>query len=171
MVPLEEREPKWFQNVEPFSKKGWKKCPSIKSGTILAPLGSHFTTKKGLKWLPWGTEIVPPCKRELFFRKRLPFLWKALFWCPCGSVFYGKCTEKQCPFGKWHQNGVPKGPILQTVKRCPKGAVSVPLIFLSVACIFMISAGRTSCLPVSPGVWLSCVGYSGYRWGAVSSST
>ena len=40
--------------------------------------------------------------------------------------------DKQCPFGKWHQNGAPKGPDLQTAKRCPKGAALVPLAVLNV---------------------------------------
>ena len=39
---------------------------------------------------------------------------------------------KQCPFEKWHQNSAPKGTILRTTKRYPKGTILVPLIFLSV---------------------------------------
>ena len=39
--------------------------------------------------------------------------------------------KKQCPFGKWHQNGAQKGTILRTINGCPKGTVLVPLVFFS----------------------------------------
>ncbi len=60
-----------------------------------------------------------------------------------------KKGTKMAPLGLelWHRNGSPKGPVLQTVKRCPKGAVLVPLIFLSVQPkVFQVSSIQNSSL-------------------------
>ncbi len=49
----------------------------------------------------------------------------------CGPELYGKDRQNQCPFAKGHQNSTPKGTVLRTIKRCPKGTISGPSIFLS----------------------------------------
>ena len=84
-----------------------------------------------------GTKIVPLCKKapfpNFFFWKTVPFSLKGhYFRAPMALFLCRKCMEKQCPFGKWRQNGAPKGTILRTIKRCPKGTVLVRLIILSV---------------------------------------
>ena len=51
-----------------------------------------------------------------------PFSLKGpYFSVPVALFLYRKCIGKQSPFGKWHQNGPPKGPVLRT-------AILVPLI-------------------------------------------
>ncbi len=92
--------------------------------------------KRAPLWCPRGTKIVPLYKRApfpTFFWKTVPFSLKGhYFSAPLALFLYRKCMGKQCLFGKWHQNSAPKGTILRTTKRCPKGTTLVPLIFLSV---------------------------------------
>ena len=78
---------------------------------------------KNVKWCPFnkkGTILVPLCKRALFPTfcwKTVPFFLKGhYFSAPLSLFLYSKCMEKQCSFGKWHQNGVPKGTVLRTIK-------------------------------------------------------
>ena len=104
-------------------------------------------------WSGGGTHPPPPKKKNerLFQGRQSPiyqrgtFLYFPFFWphskstktVPLGHHFGKQCLfehtwgTKQCPFGKWHQNGASKGTILRTIKWCPKGTVLVPLIFLS----------------------------------------
>ena len=106
-------------------KKVLKRCPW---GTILK--NGAFFSKKGTILVPlrYQNEVVPPDKRALSLKEHYFSALLALF-------LYRKCMGKQCPFGKWHQNGAQKGTILRTINWCPKGTVLVPLIFLSaVAC-------------------------------------
>ena len=74
--------------------------------SLISPQLNRFF---GIKHYLLGTVLLPLSKRALFFH-----------------------MGKQLPLRKWHQNGAPKGPVLRTAKRLPKGAVLVPLIFLSV---------------------------------------
>ncbi len=104
MVPPDEREP--FSKTVPkrlpkraVFKKRLETVPFHQKWHHFGSLGELYSNKKGWKRCPWGTKIVPPCKREPF----PTFFWKT-----------------------------GKGPVLRTAKRCPKGAVLVPLIFLSV---------------------------------------
>ena len=101
---------------------------SDKKGTILVPLGQQ-------------NDVVPPVvPQERHFplngalaTKRAPFSWKGHYFSAHLTLFlYSKCMKKQCPLGKWHQNGALKGTVLRTIKPCPRGTILVPLIFLSV---------------------------------------
>ncbi len=77
----------------------------------------HFSTsfrttlkEKGvLKQSPWGTIL----ENGAFFDKKdtilVPLIHQNKVVLPC----------KRAPLGKWHQNGVPIGNVLWTIKRCP----------------------------------------------------
>ena len=127
MVPLEEREPFSF-----FLKKRLDMLTFHQKWHHFGSLGEPLW-----KRLPWGTKIVPPCKREpfptFFWKKALFSLKGHYFSAPVALFLFRKCMGKQRSFVKWYQHGAPKGPVLWTVKWCPKGAILVPLIFLSVA--------------------------------------
>ena len=134
MVPIEEREP--FSKCFSKKKKRLETVPFCQKWHHFGSLGEPFFNKESLETAPLGhTKIGQPFKREpfpTFFWKTAPYHLKGhYFSAPVALYLYRKCTGKQCPFGKWHQNGVPKRPVLRTVKLCPKWAVLVPLIFLS----------------------------------------
>ena len=87
---------------------------------------------------------------RLIVRKIVPF--GALFWChfPKGHCFpITLVLGEQCPFGRWHQDGASKGTVLQTIKRHPKGAVLVPIIFFSVVKIVSVCKGAYTCVPIN----------------------
>ena len=90
MVPLEKREP--FSKTAPqgsrFSKKGWKQCPFIKSGTVLAPLGSRFSTKKRLEMAPLGPLWLCFCIENAWENSAL--LESGTKTGPLKDLFYGR---------------------------------------------------------------------------------
>ena len=106
MVSLEERKP--FSKSAPqgstFQKTVGNGTLPLKVAPFWLPWGAFFSTKKGWKRLPWGTKIVPPCKREPFsnfFWKIAPFSLKGHYLsAPVALFLYRKCMGKTVPFWK-----------------------------------------------------------------------
>ncbi len=87
---------------------------------------------------PSGSHLLVPIYRKpsrfIYVLSGPGYSWTCGFAIPTWSPRYSlkKIRElKRLPWGTILENGAPKGPVLRTVKRCPKGAVLVPLIFLS----------------------------------------
>ena len=95
--------------------------------------------QKGRKWCPFGKGVPFWClwtKGTVFAAKKGQKwcrLVKGYYISAVGALFlYGKDRQNQCPFAKGHQNSAPKGTVLRTIKRCPKGTISIPCISLSI---------------------------------------
>ena len=114
-----------------FSQNG---ALSTKGALFWCPCGTVFQQKKvenGAPGAPKQYHFARGHRFQTFFWKMVPFFLNGhCFSVPLALFLYRKCIEKQCPFGKWHQNGAPKGTVLQTIKQCLKGTILVPLIFL-----------------------------------------
>ena len=91
---------------------------STKKGYYIGAPGSLFFNKKRLYChFTKGRRFQP-----FFLENTALFITGHYFSAPLALFLYRKCMEKHCPFGKWHQNGAPKGTILRTFYGQSNGA-------------------------------------------------
>ncbi len=95
--------------------------------------GTVFVTKKGRKWCPFGAPFWCFWTKGTVFAAKKSKKWcrlvKGHYISALGALFlYGKDRQNRCPFhafAKGHQNSAPKGTVLRTIKRSPKGTILV----------------------------------------------